>query len=587
MFDRTNFAFRGFLVLCAGLIFGNVALARKKCTPPVCTDCAECCMTEEDWCPPCVPGVNCPGEGGCALIPPIPPAPDPPIADDRTFVRIVNPNPIQDCTPPSNPPEEAGYSIRVDRYVGEVDNNGRPVDLNAMIQAGRIGLRARLTIMAWDVDSRTAGACGRGSERAQAYFNRHPLGPLWGHNRSWQTIRYNIPISWVKFPKKGTGNSGPIVNRNKLVIESDTKCGCWCHHIGWIALEIGATSPVFMLHGAGQSNTFWDPPKPGEVGGGATIDDALRSEYFVVNTDLDQADKTVDEAAVLIEANIKVLVHNLGVDSIHLVAHSKGGADAITYLDKFCAPKGFCPGDFQVLSLTTLGTPFAGSSGTDIAFARAQGLFAIMINFPETFVTETLSLLLGGGPSNMTVAKITEQTNDIVLRLGDTNTVFNTIGSDADDDGNGHLSRPEAAPGLAFFNLTGFFDLLATIGGHLVADVIYHNLSLVESVTYTRVFNGLWVIIVANRTDTPQGNDIFVTFNSAFGPQSFRDLVDRPDRAGFRKLYDGAKGRTHFDIADFAVGSDPDDEDVAEWLADIERRFGDIRFRNVYRLPLP
>ena len=28
-------------------------------------------------------------------------------------------------------------------------------------------------------------------------------------------------------------------------------------------------------------------------------------------------------------------------------------------------------------------------------------------------------------------------------------------------------------------------------------------------------------------------------------------------------------------------------EDVAEWLADIEQRFGDIRFRNVYRLPLP
>ena len=68
---------------------------------------------------------------------------------------------------------------------------------------------------------------------------------------------------------------------------------------------------------------------------------------------------------------------------------------------------------------------------------------------------------------------------------------------------------------------------------------------------------------------------------------SFRDLVDRPNRAGHRKLYDGAKGRTHFDIADFAVGSDPNDEDVAEWIADIEQRFGDIRFRNIYRLPLP
>ena len=65
---------------------------------------------------------------------------------------------------------------------------------------------------------------------------------------------------------------------------------------------------------------------------------------------------------------------------------------------------------------------------------------------------------------------------------------------------------------------------------------------------------------------------------------SFRDLVDRPNRTGHRKLYDGAEGRTHFDIADFGVGSDPDDEDVAEWLDLIERRFGDMSFRNFFRL---
>ena len=99
------------------------------------------------------------------------------------------------------------------------------------------------------------------------------------------------------------------MNLNKLVIESDTKCGCWCHHIGWIALEIGATSPVFMLHGAGQSNAFWDPPEPGEAGG-ATIDDALRSEYFVVNTELNQPEKTVDEAADLIVEALQATIES-------------------------------------------------------------------------------------------------------------------------------------------------------------------------------------------------------------------------------------------------------------------------------------
>ena len=128
MFHRTNSAFRGLLALCVCLILCSVALARKRC-PLVCAGCPECCLAEEDSCPACIPGVNCPGEGTCDPIPPIPPAPDPPIADDKTFVRIVNPNPLQDCTPPSNPPSTKTYSIRVDRYVGEVDDDGTPVDL--------------------------------------------------------------------------------------------------------------------------------------------------------------------------------------------------------------------------------------------------------------------------------------------------------------------------------------------------------------------------------------------------------------------------------------------------------------------------
>ncbi len=73
-------------------------------------------------------------------------------------------------------------------------------------------------------------------------------------------------------------------------------------------------------------------------------------------------------------------------------------------------------------------------------------------------------------------------------------------------------------------------------------------------------------------TGTLQENDFMITVNSAFGPQSFRNLVDRPGSPGHRREFDGSNGKTHANVADRDVAAD-----VAGWLAEIEESHGDMQ----------
>jgi len=61
------------------------------------------------------------------------------------------------------------------------------------------------------------------------------------------------------------------------------------------------------------------------------------------------------------------LATQYGVDSLHVVCHSKGGLDAKSYLERFHPANS---AQFKVLSLTTIGTPHAGSVLADMCVER-------------------------------------------------------------------------------------------------------------------------------------------------------------------------------------------------------------------------
>jgi len=183
-----------------------------------------------------------------------------------------------------------------------------------------------------------------------------------------------ISIEYVSFPQApGTGGNSPVSALNLVTIEVPDACRCVV--IGWVSLQIKATSPIVLVPGMLTGPSFWtlDP---------ITIDDHLRAERFVVVDTIDhQAESITDTASNLMKEVEKAALRN-GVDSVHLVAHSKGGLDSIRMLAKEI--KSSDP--FDILSLTTLDSPLRGSVLADMVHARQQALIAalfVVINVME------------------------------------------------------------------------------------------------------------------------------------------------------------------------------------------------------------
>ncbi len=183
-----------------------------------------------------------------------------------------------------------------------------------------------------------------------------------------------ISIEYVSFPQApGTGGNSPVSALNLVTIEVPDACRCVV--IGWVSLQIKATSPIVLVPGMLTGPSFWtlDP---------ITIDDHLRAERFVVVDTIDhQAESITDAASNLMKEVEKAALRN-GVDSVHLVAHSKGGLDSIRMLAKEI--KSSDP--FDILSLTTLDSPLRGSVLADMVHARQQALIAalfVVINVME------------------------------------------------------------------------------------------------------------------------------------------------------------------------------------------------------------
>jgi triacylglycerol esterase/lipase EstA (alpha/beta hydrolase family) len=200
---------------------------------------------------------------------------------------------------------------------------------------------------------------------------------LQGANDIWLLNAFQIPIEKIKFPSaRGALGEAPAPAMNELRIDIDVANSdeLWCTAIDWVSLDIKIMSPVILIHGNNSDGGFF--ARQGFTTG-------LDAQRLLWDNSITMATAPVRTHSKQLDQLIPQIVASFGVDSVHLVAHSKGGLDSRDYLARYQPAH---EDTFEILSLTTLSTPHNGSVLADVAIARqtaaARATYVEFAGFP-------------------------------------------------------------------------------------------------------------------------------------------------------------------------------------------------------------
>lgn len=462
-------------------------------------------------------------------------------------------------------------SLPINRVVGATNSDGTLQTPMQMVGSGVLSLTATLRFPAFDVD--LEGAPGVPPELDKILFNGHEIGSLSGSNETWKLNEFEIPIEWVRFGKRNVGGV-PTPGNNEITILIDQGSGSdvnWCTAVDWVELSFKAMSPVILVHGNGQEGSFYE--KTG-------FESYLTSRFILFDHSIDLPVTAIRSNGSTINRQLPGIVRSFGVDSIHLVAHSKGGLDIRAYLEQHQSSH---DSEFKILSLTTLSSPHDGTLLTDLLEEREAAAKQInrlgsieYENFPA--YTQGLAFLgsftFDDGLKELTTKKVALFNKDNVPALP-ADFDFNVIGGDADLNNNGQIDRvPDEFSELLQFNIyLKLSDLAFPDATRYSIDAIYKILRDTQSVrmeccrqTSTFGFKRLIAKIIATPSDIPLPNDTLVTGFSAMGTNSLFP------RTAHNELFLGGTGRNHASIANAGVAAQ-----VVVWLFVAEQSRGDLR----------
>jgi len=494
-------------------------------------------------------------------------APEPPDADDRTFISQVM---DQQASPGQT---EMMFPVFTTRYAGptHADNPQNPfiggtlVHANALVSSELAAEYAEIFITAKHVNTSKLHYVAFNGQWLGSTIN--PVQHLSNASCGWHTSRFVVRLDRVRFPA-APGNGGPPTPKeNTIRIVIDGQPDCLKVHAVWLKVKL--MSPIILIHGNGSNPAFFDRQgfmsdlhvglvRDNTIQLAANLDPALRGRGRIYDNAED------------LRMQLLVLVASYGVDSIHLVAHSKGGLDTRDFLGRHYETV-----PFDVLSLTTLSTPHDGSVLADImetyeAFLRTD----FGVRFSGSFPTgaQLLSRLVLGndeGRVDLTV-KATAAFNAENVRVLPEDVQFNTLAADADRDGTGTLNTLGEIDMLHLEDQS--LTLLPPLGAILAVNHVYQILRQVERVDVqldTR-FDASGVLVrtahvIGIAPALPSGNDALVTLRSGRGDGGFNELVSN------HRPFIGALGRNHATIADVAVYA------ILSWLVARERTIGDLR----------
>jgi pimeloyl-ACP methyl ester carboxylesterase len=492
-----------------------------------------------------------------------------PQADDRRFVVDVVDMP---CTFHST----VAFNIPVTRYVGPTDGAGHLRDASQLVDRFLLSRYATLELPAYDVDYNCESYWQPPCERDRVFFNGEQVNLLnadnseylHGLNDTWIMNRFQIPIERVRFPAApGENGNPPQPAMNELRIDIDVLCptgDCWCTALDWISLEIKCMSPVILIHGNGSNGEFFGR----QLFTLGLQDECLFAYDYSINlpgTDPNHAGcapRAVN--ARQLDGLLPLIVRSFGTDSVHLVAHSKGGLDAREYLARFQPQH---DGEFKVLSLITVSTPHDGSVGADVLEKRAiAARIAAKVEFSGfPFMADALAGIIGTDPGNRDLqTAVCAQFNRVnVPALGRDagSTAYGTIAAEADRDGSENINQDIEYWEMTWENakLQAIYQNAGSWAASAIVDRMYQTL---RTTTAVRVSFRPWeddlskiVTTLTGVTGGPFLNDCMVTVDSGLGDGAFASLVPRERKqifSGNASQY--TWGRNHASVAnDFSA----------------------------------
>lgn len=283
--------------------------------------------------------------------------------------------------------------VPIRRYVWETDASGHLKNVSDLIARGLVSEKMKIILPAFDVDEGVfpVGDCDGDQipdtlydEVDEVYFNGEKIGKLEGQNNVWFQQVYTVDISTVKFP---SSPGATATNRIEVKIDVDNQdvvlssgavgCNVWATSIDWVGLQYDATDPVVMVHGIRSSGPVFDNFKTALNDNFMASDNSITLNQLAAPNPLPPGCPEIPynnslayNIAQLLD-KIPAIAEKFGADSIHMVAHSKGGLDSRGFLQGVYASKmevqvGTMSGqpvksDFEPASLITLNTPHQGS----------------------------------------------------------------------------------------------------------------------------------------------------------------------------------------------------------------------------------
>ncbi len=361
---------------------------------------------------------------------------DPPVETLGTYVLNSGPGLDTGCT------FRSGGALIVQVPVPAVINpleigaDGFLINPQKLIDNKVVSSEAIIGFPVFDIDSGANTGGQFAPEIDNVSFNGTFKKELKGINNQWTDDAIVVPIGEIKFG----GN-------NELRVDIDQgNIGAgefWCMAIDWVAIEFKVAAPFVLAHGiAAQANTWDESTAPGVL---SALDDrgVLHTRFSV------GANATTGDNATALRGSIQSFLDGIKADKVHVIAHSKGGLDvqALAQL----------PRDFEILSLSTLSTPYLGTVSADLgiiqkaAAANKINVGADPNGYADDFVD---SITLWFGPQLPGLADLTTYGRAGAIGFGSGGGIGATfsIAADADLNGDQVLQSNETTgfPGLPY-----------------------------------------------------------------------------------------------------------------------------------------
>ncbi|WP_293911142.1 hypothetical protein [Deinococcus sp.] len=348
-------------------------------------------------------------------------------------------------------PTEIKITVPIRRWVGP-SSSGLLSNLPDLISKGVVSSTFKLRLPTYDVDQNTRPVfdCdGDGiddqlnEEQDDVYWNGEKIGSFQGSNNSWTQFIKELPISKLKFPNV-PGETAintleiKVDEKNRTVVLSSGAVGCevWLTEVDWAQVTYKAMSPVAFVHGINNAGV-----KFGGSGGNSGFVKDFKAANIPVLLDENGVSVTMNERAIRpdqidswdsihddsdqLAGFLLAQAQRYGVESVHLVTHSKGGLDSrgllrfhglrgnsaisvtggvkVDVLPTVGTMSGQAIQQYlSIESLTTINTPHAGSPAAtayiNIVRNKAAGIKGV-VGSVDNYLLGTINL---GNPADPT-----------------------------------------------------------------------------------------------------------------------------------------------------------------------------------------